>query len=97
MQMNRRIVQNAIEGRYEERRSIGRTKINRDALLYFLERETVFSCCARDVTISGAGIRLQGLNVLPLIFYLSFDNFWTARSCRLIWREGDLVVVEFET
>jgi len=57
-----------------ERRSVGRTQINRSALLFFHGPADVFACCVRDVTNSGAGIRLEGLNVLPVEFDLSFDN-----------------------
>jgi len=80
-----------------ERRSIGRTRINRHALFFFAGQTGVFSCCVRDVTNQGAGIRLEGLNVLPVDFDLSFDNFRTIRKSRLIWREGDFVGVEFLT
>ena len=83
--------------REPERRSIGRTRINRNALLFFAGQTSVFSCCVRDVTNQGAGIRLEGLNVLPVDFDLSFDNFRTIRKSRLIWREGDFVGVEFLT
>ena len=80
-----------------ERRSIGRTRINRNALLFFRGQTGVFSCCVRDVTNSGAGIRLERLNVLPVEFVLSFDNFRTVRECRLVWRDSDFVGVAFET
>jgi hypothetical protein len=80
-----------------ERRSIGRTLINRNALLFFRGQAGVFSCCVRDVTNSGAGIRLERLNILPVEFDLSFDNFRTIRECRLIWRDADFVGVAFET
>jgi hypothetical protein len=40
-----------------ERRSIGRTTINRTALLFFRGQSGVFSCCVSDVTNHGAGIR----------------------------------------
>jgi hypothetical protein len=80
-----------------ERRSIGRTQINRSALLFFHGHQAdVFPCCVCDVTNSGAGIRLDGLNVLPVNFYLSFDRFRTARKCRLIWRDIDFVGAEFD-
>ncbi len=79
-----------------ERRSVGRTQINRSALLFFHGQADVFACCVRDVTNSGAGIRLEGLNVLPVKFDLSFDNFRTVRACRLKWRESDFVGVAFE-
>jgi hypothetical protein len=80
-----------------ERRSIGRTVINRNALLFFRGQTSVFSCCVRDVTNSGAGIRLERLNMLPVEFGLSFDNFRTVRECRLVWRDTDFVGVAFET
>ena len=50
----------------------------------------------RDVTNAGAQIRLNGLNVLPPNFELSFDNFRTVRKCRLIWRRGDFIGIAFE-
>jgi hypothetical protein len=46
----------------------------------------VHACCVRDVTTFGAGIRLNGLKMVPLDFDISFDNFRTIRKCRLIWR-----------
>lgn len=76
-----------------ERRSLGRTLINRQALVFFVGQTGLHGCCVRDVTNQGAGIRLNGLNVLPLDFDLSFDNFRTIRRCHLIWREGDFVGV----
>jgi len=80
-----------------ERRSIGRTRINRNALLFFVGQAGVFSCCVRDVTNLGAGIHLDGLNIMPMDFDLSFDNFRTIRKCRMIWREGNSVGIVFES
>lgn len=76
-----------------ERRAIGRTIINRHALLFFAGQSGVYGCNVRDVTNRGAGIRLNGLNMVPLDFDISFDNFHSVRRCRLIWREGDFVGV----
>ena len=78
-----------------ERRSIGRTKIAKTAMLFFVGQTGVRSCVVRDVTNVGAGIRIQDLPALPLNFELSFDNFRTARKCLLIWRDGDSVGVAF--
>jgi hypothetical protein len=80
-----------------ERRSIGRTKILKGALLFFSEKTGVQSCTVRDVTNVGAGIRAQELTVVPLEFALSFDNFRTIRMCRLIWRQDDFLGVAFES
>ena len=80
-----------------ERRSIGRTKIAKGALLFFGGQAGVLSCTVRDVTNRGAGVRLEGLSVLPLEFDLSFDNFRTIRKCKMVWREGDFVGVQFDS
>jgi hypothetical protein len=87
------------QGRWDsafERRSIGRTKIAKGALLFFSTQSGVRTCFVKDVTNVGAGIRAQDLPALPLGFELSFDNFRTSRKCRLIWRDGDFIGLAFE-
>jgi hypothetical protein len=79
-----------------ERRAIGRTTISKNALLFFEEQRGVFSCHVRDIASGGAGIRLQDLNILPLNFELTFDNFHNVRRCQMIWRCGDLAGVRFQ-
>lgn len=79
-----------------DRRSIVRTRITRGASLFFSQQSGVHSCLVKDVTNVGAGIRTSDVPLLPLNFELSFDNFRTARKCRLIWRERDYVGVAFE-
>jgi hypothetical protein len=51
----------------------------------------------RDVTNNGAGTRLNGLNIGPSEFGISFDNFRTKRRCRLIWRRGDFLGAALES
>jgi hypothetical protein len=80
-----------------ERRSIGRTKILKEALLFFSEKTGVQSCTVHDVTNGGAGIRTQDLQIMPVDFALSFDGFRTLRMCRLIWRHDDSLGVAFES
>jgi hypothetical protein len=79
-----------------ERRSIARTAISKDALLFFDAQRGVLTCRVQDVTNSGAGIELQNISLLPLNFQLSFDKFHTVRECRVIWRQGDFVGVAFQ-
>lgn len=79
-----------------ERRSMTRTMIAKDARLFFDEQRGVLTCRVQDVTNSGAGIELHNLNLLPLSFELSFDNFHTVRACRVVWRQGDFVGVAFQ-
>ena len=78
-----------------ERRSIGRTRIAKGALLFFTGQAGVRSCAVKKITNIGAGIRIHDLPAVPLNFELSFDNFHTIRRCRLIWRDGDFIGVTF--
>ena len=79
-----------------ERREIGRTKVAKQARLFFSAQQGPIDCSVRDITNAGAGIRADGLNILPLNFELSFDNFHTARGCRLMWRDGDFLGAAFK-
>jgi hypothetical protein len=79
------------------RAAFGRTTINRDVLMYFAGQDGVHACCVRDVTNQGAGLRLNGLIMVPSEFGISFDNFRTMRRCRLIWRDGDFVGASFQS
>jgi hypothetical protein len=84
-------------GREFERRALARTTINRDALMFFAGQDRVHECCVRNVTNFGAGLRLNRVNVLPSEFGISFDRFRTMRLCRLIWRDGDFLGVDFKS
>jgi hypothetical protein len=64
--------------------------------MYFSGQDGVHACCVRDVTNHGAGLRLNGLTILPAEFDISFDKFRATRRCRLIWRDGDFVGAAFE-
>jgi hypothetical protein len=79
-----------------ERRAIARTTISKSALLFLDEERGVFSCHVQDITKGGAGIQLQDLDVLPLNFELTFDNFHNIRRCQIIWQRDDLVGVRFQ-
>jgi hypothetical protein len=84
-------------GRDAERRAVSRTTINRAALMYFAGPELVHPCCVRNISDYGAGLRLEGLNIIPSEFGISFDDLCTMRLCRLVWRDGDFVGVVFES
>jgi hypothetical protein len=60
-----------------ERRSVARTKIAKDARLFFAGKLGVQSCIVRDITSVGAGFRIRELPALPLNFEMTFDNFRT--------------------
>src|SRR5271165_1883218 len=78
-----------------ERRSLDRQWLHRSALLAIPGQPALQVCSVREVTARGAGIRLNGLRLLPLIFRLSFDGFQTAEHCKLVWRDGDFAGIVF--
>ena len=70
---------------------------HREVLMLFTGQDRVHASCVRDVTYHGACLKLNGLNIVPSEFGISFDNFRTMRRCRLIWRDGDFLGAAFET
>ena len=68
----------------EERRAVARTLVNCDVLMHFAGCDGAYACHVRDATSHGARIRLNGLNIVPFEFGISFDKFRTLRKCRLI-------------
>ncbi len=80
-----------------ERRSIGRTKIVKDALWFFGEQTGVRSCAVIDITNARRPHLHARYLAIPLNFELSFDKFRITRNCRLIWRKRDFVGVAFES
>jgi hypothetical protein len=78
------------------RRSIERDFRNKSALLFFSGQAGVHACYVRNITAIGASIRVDRLNLLPLIFLLSLDKIESVRTCRLKRRDGDFVGLAFE-
>ena len=78
-----------------ERRAVERRRLYRSALLSIPGQIVAQACGLRDFSVKGAGIRLNGIILLPLTFELSLDAFHTMERCRLIWRNGDFAGVIF--
>jgi hypothetical protein len=87
-----------IENHWEqmfERRTSDRTRIAKSAKLFFNTVREPIDCGIRDMTDVGAGIRADGLKVLPINFELSVDDSPNTRMCRLVWRDGDFMGIAF--
>jgi hypothetical protein len=67
-----------------------------DGLLFFRGGRAVHPCIARNVTQCSARMNSFGLGLLPMDFYVTFDNYRTIGICRLIWRYRDDFGVTFE-
>jgi hypothetical protein len=51
---------------------------------------------AYDLCPTGAVVHADKLGLLPINFYLTFDDFLTVAKCRLLWRCRDDIGVVFE-
>ena len=67
-----------------------------DGLLFFRGGRELHACVAYNFTATSARIRSDGLRLVPLNFYVTFDNFRTIGRCRLAWRYRDHIGVVFE-
>ena len=81
---------------HDNRRAVGRSDIEKGALLFFKGQIGARGCNVIDISHGGAKLRTHNLSVLPNTFELTFDNFLTIRQCRLIWRDSDFLGVAFE-
>lgn len=66
-----------------------------DGLLFF-DRGRELRIVAYDVSRTNAVVHSDGLGLLPIHFYITFDQFLTVARCRLLWRYRDDIGVEFE-
>ena len=80
-----------------ERAPLGRSKPRRRALLFFHGQHGFHVCDVVEMTSTGAIIFTQYLTALPLQFELSFDDFRNVQKCNLIWRDGDIIAVAFQS
>jgi hypothetical protein len=66
-----------------------------DGLLFF-EGGRELRIVAHDVSRTDALVHADGLGLLPIHFYITFDACLTVGKCRLAWRWGDDIGVVFE-
>jgi hypothetical protein len=64
--------------------------------LLFFEGGRELRIMAYDVSRTSAVVHSDGLGLLPIHFYITFDGFLTVGKCRLAWRYRDDVGVVFE-
>jgi hypothetical protein len=71
------------------------SKVSMDGLLFF-EGGRELRIVAYDVSRTNAQVHADGLGLLPIHFYITFDDFLTVGKCRLAWRYRDDIGVIFE-
>jgi hypothetical protein len=79
----------------QERRAVERTWLNGGGLLTIAGLRGVYSCGVRDLSRDGAGLRLNGLVLLPIGFGLSLNGLRSVAAVELIWRDGDFAGIAF--
>ena len=67
-----------------------------DGRLFFLGGREMHACMVYNVTRHSARIYSDRLTLLPIDFYVTFDNFRSIRKCRIVWRFRDHMCVVFE-
>ena len=80
-----------------DRRGRKRTRVTRDAKILVPRRSSVIFCTVEYLTSGGARLKLADTFGVPETFELTFEHGRTRRSCRVMWRTGDRVGVEFES
>ena len=78
-----------------ERRRAKRKLVSESVLLSLPGQIILQPCDIRDLTVFGAGLCLERFKLIPTEFALSFDDFRTTFACRLVWRDGQTLGVEF--
>lgn len=79
-----------------ERRTVGRTKVLRNAKIIVPARSPVIHCTVQNITSGGACLKLANTYGMPEKFELTFEHGRTRRLCRVIWRTADMLGVAFE-
>ena len=77
-----------------ERRRVRRIPVFKNAKVVF--HTTLRDCVVRDLSSLGARLAFVSASYLPDNFSLTFDNARTLRGCRVAWRTGTEVGVEFQ-
>jgi hypothetical protein len=84
----------------EDRRSVQRTRVQRNAKIIVSRRpfngaSSAIHCTLQDLTSHGAQIALASTFRLPDTFELTFDGR-SRRTCRVVWRTATRFGVAFE-
>ncbi len=84
----------------QERRSVGRTRVRRNAELVVSHGTAISArkvqCTLQDLTSRGACLSLASTCRLPDTFELTFDGGRSRRPCWVRWRSGERLGVSFE-
>ena len=66
-----------------------------DGLLFF-DGMKELRIAASEISLTDARVHVDGLGLIPINFYITFDGFLTVAKSRLVWRYHDDFAVVFE-
>ena len=79
----------------QERRRLPRHELLKRAKIAFEDQSSMIDCTVRNLTNDGACLECTTTMQPTGMLALSFDNFRSFRSCRVIWQEGNVLAVSF--
>lgn len=79
----------------KDKRTVRRSKVLKNGKIVSMDYSSVASCSVRDVSTKGARILYTGRAPVPDAFQLLIQSDKSIRDARVVWREGDLIGVEF--
>lgn len=79
----------------QERRQLARHEVLKSAKIAFEGQSSLIDCTVRNLTNDGACLEYTTTMQPTGTLALSFDNFRSFRSCRVIWQEGNVLAVSF--
>jgi len=79
----------------DDRRALTRTRVLRCAKIIVPRRSPIIHCTVQNITGAGACLKLANTFGVPETFDLTFEHGRTRRSCRVVWRTGDMLGVSF--
>ena len=79
-----------------ERRHQLRSRTLKSARILLNHHQSVIDCVVRNLSPTGACLKLETTFGIPDRFDVMFDVDKTIRTCRLAWHKDRLIGVEFE-
>ena len=85
----------ATQGNRNEARAALRRRVLKSGIAASNDRRLTVSCTVRDLSATGARLRVEGLRTVPDTFELIIDLDGLEADCQVMWRKGGEVGVRF--
>ncbi len=77
------------------KRELDRRRILKGGIMASHDKFTSFSCTIRDISDTGAKLKVDPLAALPETFILMIDLDGIEVDCQMVWRDGNHMGVKF--